>query len=161
MAAMLKRISIVPEQQVKNRKLKAQSRAGNTAKLHLAVDSYGLLVEFEITGGEVNDCCAAPDLIAKLPDAKAIVADKGYDSEYIRKQIMKKRARTVIPRKRNSLKGIADIDWGLYQYRHLVENAIARLKQYRAIATRYDKLKRNYESMVAIACGYLGLPTRA
>jgi hypothetical protein len=61
----------------------------------------------------------------------------------------------VIPRKRNSLKGNADMDWGLYRYRHLVENAFARLKQYRAIATRYDKLKRNYESMVAIACGYL------
>jgi len=40
----------------------------------------------------------------------------------------------------------------------LVENAFARLKQYRAVATRYDKLKRNYESMVALACGYLWLP---
>ncbi|MCO6426985.1 IS5 family transposase, partial [Nitrosomonas communis] len=115
----------------------------------------GLPVEFEITGGEVNDCSAAPDLIARLPDAKAIVADKGYDSEWIREQITKKGARAVIPRKRNSLKGNADMDWGLYRYRHLVENAIARLKQYRAIATRYDKLKRNFESMVAIACGYL------
>ncbi len=52
---------------------------GNTTKIHLVVDSYGLPVEFEITGGEVNDCSIAPDLIAKLPDAKAIVADKGYD----------------------------------------------------------------------------------
>ncbi|MBP9102135.1 MAG: transposase, partial [Nitrosomonas sp.] len=41
---------------------------------------------------------------------------------------------------------------------HLVENAFARLKHYRAVATRYDKLKRNYESMVAMACGYLWLP---
>ena len=66
--------------------------------------------------------------------------------------------RPVIPRKRNSLKGNADMDWGLYKYRHLVENAFARLKQYRAVATRYDKLKRNFESMVAMACGYLWLP---
>ncbi|MBX3640323.1 MAG: transposase [Nitrosomonas sp.] len=44
------------------------------------------------------------------------------------------------------------MDWGLYRYRYLVANAIARLKQYRAIATRYDKLKRNFESMVAIVC---------
>jgi len=44
------------------------------------------------------------------------------------------------------------------RYRHLVENAFARLKQYRAVATRYDKLKRNYKSMVALACGYLWLP---
>ncbi len=115
-------------------------------------------VEFEITGGEVNDCSAAPDLIARLPDAKTIVADQGYDSEWLREQIAKKGAQGVIPRKRNSLKGNADRDWGLYKYRHLVENAFARLKQYQAIATRYDKLKRNYESMVAIACGYLWLP---
>ncbi|SFI83456.1 IS5 family transposase [Nitrosomonas sp. Nm34] len=135
-----------------------KSRAGNTTRIHLAVDGYGLPVEFEITGGEVNDCSAAPDLIARLPEAKAIVADKGYDSEWLREQITKKGARAVIPRKRNSLKSNADMDWGLYQYRHWVENAFARLKQYRAIATQYDKLKRNYESMVAIACVYLWLP---
>jgi transposase len=124
----------------------------------LAIDSCGLPVEFEITGGEVNDCAAAPQMIARLPDLEEIVADKGYDSECIQEQITKKGARAVIPRKRNSLKGNADMDWGLYRYRHLVENTIARLKQYRAIATRYDKLKRNFESMVAIACGYLWLP---
>lgn len=64
----------------------------------------------------------------------------------------------VIPRKRNSIRGNADLDRGLYRYRHLVENAFARLKHYRAVAFRYDKLKRNYESMVAMACGFLWLP---
>ena len=97
-------------------------------------------------------------MIAGLPDAKAIVADKGYDSECMREQITKKEAQSVIPRKRNSLRDNADMDWGLYRYRHLVENAFARLKQYRAVATRYDKLNRNFESMVAMACGYLWLP---
>ncbi|MBV6447778.1 MAG: hypothetical protein FCKEOINB_01414 [Nitrosomonas sp.] len=58
---------------------------------------------------------------AHLPDAKAIVADKGYDNECIREQITKKGVRAVIPRKRNSLKGNADMDWSLYRYRHLVE----------------------------------------
>ncbi len=76
------------------------------------VDGYGLPVEFEITGGEVNDCSVAAELIAKLPDAQAIVADKGYDSECIREQIVKKGARAVIPRKCNSVKGNADMDWG-------------------------------------------------
>ena len=76
------------------------------------VDSYGLPVEFEISGGEVNDCSAAPDLIARLPDAEAIVADKGYNSDCIREQITKKGARPVIPRKRNSLKGNADMACG-------------------------------------------------
>ncbi len=47
---------------------------------------------------------------------------------------------------------------GLYKYRHLVENIFARLKQFRSIATRYDKLKRNYASMLAMACSYIWLP---
>jgi len=46
----------------------------------------------------------------------------------------------------------------LYRNRHLVENAFARLKHYRAVASRFDKLKRNYESVVAMACAFLWLP---
>ncbi|PXW83903.1 DDE family transposase [Nitrosomonas sp. Nm84] len=123
----------------------------------MVVDSYGLPAEFEITGGEVNDCSMSPDLIAKLPDAKAIVADKGYDSECIREQVTKEGVRAVIPRQRNLLKGNAGMDRCLYRDRHLVGNAFAWIKQYRAVATRYDKLKRSFESMVAVACGYLWL----
>lgn len=135
-----------------------KSRAGNTSKIHLSVDAYGLPIAFRITGGEVHDCTEAQVLIDHLPEGEALVADKGYDSERIREQIDAKGMEAVIPRKRNSKKGNASLDRGLYRYRHLVENAFARLKPYRAIATRYDKLKRNYESMVALACGFLWLP---
>ncbi|PHV03390.1 IS5 family transposase [Iodobacter sp. BJB302] len=135
-----------------------KSRAGNTSKIHLAVDAYGLPIAFEITGGEINDCTAAPQLVAQLPSAEVIIADKGYDSESIRQQIKAQGARSVIPRKRNSIKGNTDLDRGLYCYRHLVENAFARLKHYRAVAFRYDKLKRNYESVIAMACAFLWLP---
>ncbi|MBP9871340.1 MAG: transposase [Nitrosomonas sp.] len=76
------------------------------------IDSDGLSVEFEITGGEINDGSTAPDLIAWLPDAKMIVADKGYGSKYIREQITNKEAKVVIPQKCNSVKGNADMDWG-------------------------------------------------
>jgi len=96
-------------------------------------------------------------LISKLPAAETIVADKGYDSERIREQVERQGAKAVIPRKRNSVKGNAGLDRGLYRNRHLVENAFARLKQYRAVASRFDKPKRNYES-VAMACAFLWLP---
>ncbi|WP_311948557.1 IS5 family transposase [Halomonas piscis] len=108
--------------------------------------------------GEVHDSTEAQALIDGLPAGDALVADKGYDSERIREQVEAKGMAAVIPRRRNSKKGNANLDRGLYRYRHLVENAFARLKPYRAIATRYDKLKRNYESMVALACGFLWLP---
>lgn len=135
-----------------------KSRGGNTTKIHMAVDGYGLPIEFTLTGGEVHDCKAAPEFIKHLPRSEYTIADKGYDSEEVRKCIQNKSSIPVIPRKKNSKTGNADIDWCLYKYRHLVENIFARLKHFRAIATRYDKLKRNYGSMLAMACSYLWLP---
>ena len=76
-----------------------KSRGGNTTKIHLAVDSYGLPIDFLLTGGEVHDSRAAPELITRLPDADFVVADKGYDSEPIRELIRKKNGKPVIPRK--------------------------------------------------------------
>ena len=135
-----------------------KSVAGNTTKIHMAVDSGGFPIDFDITGGQVHDSKAAHELINKLPDADHFIADRGYDSEPIREQIRTRNAIPVIPRKRNSKVGNADIDWCLYKYRHLVENVFARLKHYRAIATRYDKLQRNYASTLALACCIIWLP---
>ena len=135
-----------------------QSRGGNTSKIHLGVDAFGLPIDFDITSGEVHDCKAAPSLLDKLPMADYIIADKGYDSESFREKVRIKGSIPMIPRKGNSRVGNDDMDWCLYKYRHLVENAFARLKHFRAIATRYDKLKRNYASMLALACGFLWLP---
>jgi transposase len=138
--------------------MRGNRRAGNTSKIHLAVDACGLPVAFDVTEGQVNDCSQAASLIVKVPGAGAIFADKGYDTEAIRSQAEQQRNKVVIPRKRNSLKGKADLDKGLYRNRHLVENAFARLKHFRAVASRFDKLKRNYESVMAMACAFLWLP---
>jgi transposase len=79
------------------------------------------------------------------------------DNEAIRALIYAKGANPIIPRKNNSTVGNADMDWDLYKSRHLVENLFARLKHFRAIATRYDKLQQNFKSIVALACGFLWL----
>jgi len=50
------------------------------------------------------------------------------------------------------------MDKALYRYRHLVENVFARLKHFRAVATRFDKLKRNYQGIIAMACAFMWLP---
>lgn len=100
----------------------------------------------------------ANELIELLPQSDFIIADKGYDSEAIRNKVRERHSILVIPRKQNSKIDNADIDWCLYKYRHLVENAFARLKHFRAIATRYDKLKINFESMLALACSIVWLP---
>lgn len=135
-----------------------KSRAGNTSKIHMVVDAHGNPIEFEVTGGQINDCSVAPDLISKLPKGGHVIADKGYDSNQIRDLILETESIPVIPRRKNSSQSNDDIDWCLYKYRHLVENVFARLKHFRSIATRYDKLKRNFQGMLALACSYLWLP---
>jgi transposase len=92
------------------------------------------------------------------PSSPLPSADKGYDKENLRTQISDSGSIPMIPRRCNSKVGNADMDWYLNKHRHLVENQFAWLKHYRAVATRYDKLKRNFEPVVAIACAIQWLP---
>lgn len=135
-----------------------KSCGGNSTKIHLAVDSYGLPIHFELSGGQRHDITYAEQLISSTPKSEYVIADKGYDSEKLRDFIKEKGAIAVIPRRKNNKAGNDDIDWCLYKYRHLVENAFARIKHFRAIATRYDKLERNYASMLALAFVMMWLP---
>ncbi|MCP9270314.1 IS5 family transposase, partial [Xenorhabdus sp. XENO-1] len=125
---------------------------------HLAVDSGSLPVHFELSGGQVHDSVHAESLVSESPASKAVIADKGYDSQRFRKFIEQLATVPVIPYRKNSRKTDQRIDKCLYRYRHLVENAFARIKHFRAIATRYDKLERNYASMVTLALIIVWLP---
>ena len=128
-----------------------KSRGGSSTKIHLAVDSGGLPVYFEISGGQINDIVHAQSLVSAAPKSCSVTADKGYDSDNFRAFIKANGSIANIPRKENSKTGNGHMDWCLYKYRHLVENAFLRIKRYRGIATRYDKLARNYASNVALA----------
>ena len=126
-----------------------RSRGERTTKIHLATDANGLPIDFKITGGELYDSQVAEQLIG---EADYLIADKGYDSEKIRTLPRKQNIVPIIPMKSNSKRENKEFDQYLYRLRHLVEKAFARLKHFRAIATRFDKLARNYQSMVYIAC---------
>ena len=118
----------------------------------------GLPICFTITSGEVHDSKEAQNLINQVPELEILIADKGYDSDILRTNIENQGAQSFIPRKINSKIGNKDMDWCLYKYRHLVENSFARLKHFRSIATRYDKLKRNFEGMLYLTCSLMWLP---
>lgn len=136
-----------------------KSRGGLSTKIHLSVDSYGFPVHFELTGGHRNDFVMAEKLIANSPTSQYVIADKGYDSQSIRDFVTEQLgSKSVIPRRKDNTKKNKEMDWCLYKYRHLVENAFARIKHFRAIATRYDKLERNYASMVSLAFVIMWLP---
>lgn len=138
----------------------SKSIGGNSSKIHLAVDADGNPIEIIISDGTIHDVKIAPKMIEKLDlsETEVCCADKGYDSESLREQISVKKTKANIPRKSNTQSNNDHMDWYLYKIRHLVENAFCRLKQFRGIATRYDKLKCSYEGAVALACIFIWLP---
>lgn len=144
---------------IKNQDI-SKSIGGNSSKIHLAIDSNGNPIEFIISDGTSHDMKIAPDIVSKLDlsESEMLCADKGYDSKSLRKQIQDSKTKPNIPRKSNTKSSNDHMDWYMYKIRHLVENSFCRLKQFRGIATRYDKLKRNYQSAVALACIFIWLP---
>lgn len=81
-----------------------------------------------------------------------MIADKGYDAEQIRVSAINRKMIPIIPLRSNSKKSNSDFDKYLDRLKYLVENAFARLKHFRGIVTKFDKLARNYQSMLYIAC---------
>jgi transposase len=127
------------------------SRGGKNTKIHMSADANGNPVDFILTGGEVHDNKVATEVI-DLFDADEVIADKAYDSENTREHAREKGSVPNIPRKSNSTKSNPEFDKEIYKLRHLVENLFAKIKRNRAISTRYDKLSRNFKSLVYIAC---------
>lgn len=99
----------------------------------------------------------AEQLIKAVPQAENFIADKGYDSDKIRDNARENGITPVIPRRLNAKKANPEFDKYLYKLRHLVENLFARLKHFRSIATRFEKLTRNYRSILALACTFICL----
>ena len=131
-----------------------QSRGGATTKIHLSCDADGYPLDFKITGGEVHDSQVADELIEMIEmigQADYFIADKGYDSEVIRDKARSNGMIPIIPKRANAKKPNPDFDRYLYKLRHLVENMFAMLKHFRSIATRYEKLARNFKSMLYLA----------
>lgn len=91
-------------------------------------------------------------------ETKVVVVDRGYESSDIIEYIFECCAESVIPVNSNSKSNNDTLNWRLYRCRHLVENAFARLKHFRSIATRYDKLKDSYEAAVILACVFIWVP---
>jgi transposase len=82
--------------------------------------------------------------------ARYVLADKGYDADDLRRSLRRNGTVPVIPGRANRKRKVA-YDKARYKDRHLVENAFCRIKDFRRVATRYDKLARNFLSTVALA----------
>jgi transposase len=93
---------------------------------------------------------AAPELLARLGRTRYVLADKGYDADALRRSLRQAGVVPVIPGRRSRKRAVR-YDKQRYRDRHLVENAFCRLKDFRRVATRYDKLAANFLSGVALA----------
>ena len=134
------------------------SREGKSTKIHAVVDGLGNLVYFQLTGGNVHDSTVTVDILSHLDlSDSTILDDKAYGTNEILDYIQRQDGDYVIPPKSNT-RNPWRCDWVLYKERHLVECFFLKLKQFRCVATRYDRLASSFLAFVylaAIAIWYL------
>ena len=126
-----------------------------STKIHLAVRGLGCPVRFTLTAGHRGDCPQACDLIEGLP-AKVVMADAAYDANPLRQTIADRGALAVIPNNPSRAQK-HPFDKNLYAERHLIECCFSKLKQFRRVATRYEKTAKNYLAVVTLAATMLWL----
>jgi transposase len=112
-------------------------------------------LRFILTGGERNDITQAEALVKDLA-AEYVIADKGYDAEAFVLHLEERDSEAVIP-SRASNKVQREIDTHLYKERHLIENQIGKLKHFRRVFSRFDKLAKNYLSFIYFASAVIWL----
>src|SRR3990170_5462122 len=117
------------KQGTQNKEALGRSKGGFTSKIHAKVDALGNPLKYLLTPGQSSDINQAAQLIEDITDS-TIIADKGYDSDEFRKQIVIQNCIPVIPARSNRKKEII-YDHELYKERHIIECFFAKLKNYR------------------------------
>jgi transposase len=132
-----------------------RSRGGFSTKIHVVVDALGNPLDFVLTGGQVHDITQAPTLLSGRR-ADYVVGDKGYDSAALIELIEQMGAIPVIPARKNRTEP-RHIDTHIYKERHLVECFINKLKWYRRIFSRFDKLATHFLGFLSFVSALIWL----
>ena len=127
-----------------------RSRGGLTTKIHAVVDAQGLPIRLGLTTGQAHDGQIADTLLNQLGPHAIVLADKAYDADRIRQLIQDHGATPNIPPKSNR-RWKPCFSRRLYRERNLIERFFSKLKHFRRVATRYDKLAANFLAMVQLA----------
>jgi len=125
-----------------------RSRGGLTTKIHALVDALGNPVDLMLTPGQAHDLACAEPLLENA-DPYACIGDKAYDADPLIDKLTQRGITPVIPPKANR-KTTRTCDFVLYCERNLIERFFNKLKHFRGIATRYDKLARNFLAAVQL-----------
>jgi transposase len=119
------------------------------------VDALGNLTRFLLLPGQRHDSVGLEPLIADI-EFDALLADKAFDIDWIRAELDKRGAMAVIPPKADRRRAIA-CDFAMYRWRHLVENFFQKIKEFRRIATRYDKTDTSFHAAIHLVASFLVL----
>lgn len=135
-----------------------RSRGGFTTKVHARCDVKGRPLGFTLTTGQAHDSQAFPSLLRLVGDrVKAMLADKEYDADAIRDDLLAEEIEPVIPPKANR-KAAIYYDRDLYKQRNQIERMFNKLKNWRRVATRYDKTAESFLGFISIAAIKLWMP---
>ena len=119
-------------------------------KLHAVTDAKGRPIQFFMSAGQVSDYTGAAALLSSLPQAGWMLADRGYDAVWFREALKDKGIRVCIPGRKNRKKAVK-YDKRRYKRRNRIEIMFGRLKDWRRVATRYDRCAKTFLSAVALA----------
>jgi transposase len=126
-----------------------RSRGGFSTKIHATVDGLGNPLRLRLTAGQRHDIISAPDMIVGLK-FEHVLADRSYTAQEFRDLIIASGAEPVIPPKKNA-KHPHDYDEWRYRERHLVECFMGKIKHFRRVFSRFDKLANRYLGFVQFA----------
>ena len=132
-----------------------RSRGGFSTKIHVTVDGLGYPLRLELTAGQRHDIIKAHDLIVDL-DFDFVLADRSYGAQGFLEAIVASGAEAVIPPKKNA-KEPREYDEWRYRERHLVECFIGKIKHFRRVFSRFDKLARRYLGFVQFVSALIWL----
>jgi transposase len=128
-----------------------------STKIHALVDALGNPLAFLLTPGQAHDLAGADALLPQMT-ADLLIADKAFDADLRVLQPLAAAGKSaVIPPRQHRRPAPRDFDPELYKARHLIENFFGKLKQFRAIATRYDKTARNFLAAIHLAAAIIWL----
>ena len=127
-----------------------RTKGGLNSKLHAVINGEGKPVIMALTAGQVSDHIGAKIVYPCLPGSRVLIADKGYDSNEWRAALSAKGITACIPPKANR-KAKMEFDKVLYKQRHKIENTFSKIKDWRRIATRYDRCADIFMAAVTLA----------
>jgi putative transposase len=124
------------------------------SKLHAVCDGHGRPIILLLSEGQMSDYKGARLIVDVLPPAKWLLADRGYDADWFRDALREKGIKPCIPAKKNRKQKIK-FNGKLYKQRHKVENMFGKLKDWRRVATRYDRCAHTFFSTICIAASVI------